>query len=64
MSSVNFLLVAVCLVAAAGAISFHLPATAHKCLQEDVHKDVLVVGTYELTSSEYTLVNLDVGFGF
>eukprot|EP00047_Mylnosiga_fluctuans_P002297 m.223971 g.223971 ORF g.223971 m.223971 type:complete len:207 (-) comp11012_c0_seq1:46-666(-) len=52
--------VLLCLVPAALAISFYLPAVSHKCLQEDVHKDVLVVGTYELSSSEVTVVNLDI----
>ena len=53
------LLLVVCVVGT-GAISFQLPALSHKCLQEDVHKDVLVVGNYEISSSDYSIINLDV----
>ncbi|XP_055487047.1 transmembrane emp24 domain-containing protein 10-like [Leucoraja erinacea] len=33
----------------AAAVSFHLPANARKCLREEIHKDVLVTGEYELS---------------
>eukprot|EP00048_Salpingoeca_helianthica_P014999 m.224565 g.224565 ORF g.224565 m.224565 type:complete len:208 (-) comp16498_c0_seq1:125-748(-) len=48
------------LVACAAGISFHLPVSTRKCLQEDVHKDVLVVGNYEVEASDLTLITLDV----
>ncbi|XP_030069998.1 transmembrane emp24 domain-containing protein 10 [Microcaecilia unicolor] len=31
------------------AISFHLPANGRKCLREEIHKNVLVTGEYELS---------------
>ncbi|XP_060711428.1 transmembrane emp24 domain-containing protein 10 [Hemiscyllium ocellatum] len=33
----------------AHAISFQLPANSRKCLREEIHKDVLVTGEYELS---------------
>lgn len=31
------------------AISFHLPINSRKCLREEIHKDLLVTGAYEIT---------------
>ncbi len=42
------------------AISFKSPVSTRKCLQEDVHKDVLVVGNYDVSPSDLTIVSLDV----
>ncbi len=53
-------LVALLSLSAVSAISFQLPAATRKCLQEDVHKDILVVGNYEVSPSDLTLVTLDV----
>nr|KAF6487925.1 transmembrane p24 trafficking protein 10 [Rousettus aegyptiacus] len=33
------------------AISFHLPVNSRKCLREEIHKDLLVTGAYEITDS-------------
>ncbi|KAF7484097.1 Hypothetical predicted protein [Marmota monax] len=30
------------------AISFHLPVNSRKCLREEIHKDLLVTGAYEI----------------
>ncbi|XP_068948350.1 LOW QUALITY PROTEIN: transmembrane emp24 domain-containing protein 10 [Petaurus breviceps papuanus] len=30
-------------------ISFHLPVNSRKCLREEIHKDLLVTGEYEIT---------------
>lgn len=30
-------------------ISFHLPVNSRKCLREEIHKDLLVTGSYEIT---------------
>lgn len=30
-------------------ISFHLPVNSRKCLREEIHKDLLVTGAYEIT---------------
>lgn len=32
-------------------ITFYLPADETKCIREEVHKDVLVVGEYQLSDS-------------
>lgn len=32
------------------AISFHLPINSHKCLHEEIHKDPLVMGAYEISN--------------
>ncbi|XP_072406997.1 transmembrane emp24 domain-containing protein 10 [Chiloscyllium punctatum] len=37
------------LVPRAHSISFQLPANSRKCLREEIHKDVLVTGEYELS---------------
>lgn len=31
------------------AISFHLPLNSRKCLREEIHKDLLVTGAYEVS---------------
>ncbi|KAK2104479.1 Transmembrane emp24 domain-containing protein 10 [Saguinus oedipus] len=31
------------------AISFHLPINSRKCLREEIHKDLLVTGAYEIS---------------
>ena len=33
------------------ALRFHLPANQRKCLKEEIHKDVLVTGEYELSEA-------------
>lgn len=30
-------------------ISFHLPVNSRKCLREEIHKDLLVTGAYEIS---------------
>lgn len=42
------------------SISFDLPADAQKCLQEEVHKDVLVVGEYKLSDVQGIRTDLKV----
>ena len=39
---------------------FHLPANQKKCLKEEIHKDVLVTGEYELTEAPGQTANLRV----
>ena len=39
-------------------ITFYLPTDSTKCIREEVHKDVLVVGEYQLSDSE--LVRTDI----
>lgn len=42
------------------AIKFHLPVNSVKCLQEDIDKNVLVTGEYELSEEPKTTTNLKV----
>ena len=43
-----------------GAISFLLEPDSRKCIREEVHKDVLVVGEYELEVSHYQKTDIEV----
>ncbi|CAI9591712.1 unnamed protein product [Staurois parvus] len=50
-----------CLVlVGAGAISFYLPADSMKCLKEEIHKDVLVTGEYEVSEQPGIVTHLKV----
>lgn len=40
------------------AISFHLPVNSRKCLREEIHKDLLVTGAYEITDQSAGAVDL------
>jgi len=42
------------------SISFHLQPNAQKCLREEIHKDVLVTGDYEVTEIPGQTVDLHV----
>lgn len=42
------------------SISFFLPVNSRKCLREEIHKDVLVTGEYEITEQANTKTNLKV----
>eukprot|EP00054_Salpingoeca_dolichothecata_P006979 m.40844 g.40844 ORF g.40844 m.40844 type:complete len:207 (+) comp16790_c0_seq1:39-659(+) len=48
------------LFVAVRAISFELAANTQKCLQEDVHKDVLVVGEYEISDDDSEDMEIDL----
>eukprot|EP00053_Salpingoeca_punica_P001095 m.31940 g.31940 ORF g.31940 m.31940 type:complete len:207 (-) comp10810_c0_seq1:241-861(-) len=54
------LLVALALVACASAVQFKLDAGSLKCLKEDVYKDVLVVGEYDITEDANSHVILEI----
>ncbi|KAM4625446.1 transmembrane emp24 domain-containing protein 10-like [Polymixia lowei] len=41
-------------------IAFHLPVNFRKCLQEEIHKDVLVTGEYEVSEQPNTKTNLQI----
>ncbi|MGH0185152.1 UNVERIFIED_CONTAM: hypothetical protein FKN15_016714 [Acipenser sinensis] len=43
-------------------ISFYLPPRARKCLREEIRKDVLVTGQYEVTELHDVVTNLKVSF--
>lgn len=42
------------------SISFFLPVNSRKCLREEIHKDVLVTGEYEVSEQPNTKTNLKV----
>ena len=42
------------------SISFFLPVNSRKCLREEIHKDVLVTGEYEISEQANTKTNLKV----
>lgn len=49
------------LVAGSLAISFRLEPEVRKCVKEEVHKDVLVVGEYRLSEEDGQRTDLVVG---
>lgn len=55
----RFALVAV-LLAQASCVTFELAAGTKKCLQEDVDKDVLVIGDYSITDDDRVETMLEV----
>lgn len=42
------------------SISFFLPVNSRKCLREEIHKDVLVTGEYDIGEAANTKTNLKV----
>uniref|UniRef100_A0A8C3AEG9 Transmembrane p24 trafficking protein 10 n=1 Tax=Cyclopterus lumpus TaxID=8103 RepID=A0A8C3AEG9_CYCLU len=42
------------------SISFFLPVNSRKCLREEIHKDVLVTGEYEIAEQANTKTNLKI----
>lgn len=48
------------LIQSAFSISFFLPVNTRKCLREEIHKDVLVTGEYEISEQANTKTNLKV----
>uniref|UniRef100_A0A6Q2ZQT6 GOLD domain-containing protein n=2 Tax=Esox lucius TaxID=8010 RepID=A0A6Q2ZQT6_ESOLU len=42
------------------SISFFLPVNSRKCLREEIHKDVLVTGEYEISEDSNTKTNLKI----
>jgi len=46
------------------ALMFHLTPNVRKCLKEEIHKDVLVTGEYELSDAPGQVANLKVSCSF
>lgn len=42
------------------SITFYLPVNLNKCLREEIHKDVLVTGEYEVSEQPNAKTNLKV----
>ena len=57
------LTVAICL-STVDALMFHLSPNHRKCLKEEIHKDVLVTGEYELSDAPGQIANLKVSYDF
>ncbi|KAM3918761.1 transmembrane emp24 domain-containing protein 10-like [Leptodactylus fuscus] len=61
MAGLLLLLLGACLLLpGTGAISFYLPADSKKCLKEEIHKDVLVTGDYEVAELPGSITHLKV----
>uniref|UniRef100_A0A8C4T667 Transmembrane p24 trafficking protein 10 n=1 Tax=Erpetoichthys calabaricus TaxID=27687 RepID=A0A8C4T667_ERPCA len=60
MSRLSVLLLGPFLIGSALSISFNLPVNSRKCLREEIHKDVLVTGEYEITEQPNTKTNLKI----
>lgn len=50
------------LAAAADGIMFHLQPNTQKCLREEIHKDVLVSGEYEIQETPGQKVDIQVSY--
>lgn len=50
------------LLESVSSISFFLPVNTRKCLREEIHKDVLVTGEYEISEQANTKTNLKVSY--
>lgn len=42
------------------ALQFYLPVNSRKCLQEDIHKHVLLTGEYQVSEQPKTTTTLKV----
>lgn len=60
MNRLGALLILPVLLESVVSISFFLPVNTRKCLREEIHKDVLVTGEYEISEQQSTKTNLKV----
>ncbi|KAJ8396880.1 hypothetical protein AAFF_G00012030 [Aldrovandia affinis] len=60
MSRLCVLMLFPVLFESAFSISFFLPVNSRKCLREEIHKDVLVTGEYEVAEQPNTKTNLKI----
>uniref|UniRef100_A0AAY4BP09 GOLD domain-containing protein n=1 Tax=Denticeps clupeoides TaxID=299321 RepID=A0AAY4BP09_9TELE len=44
----------------AGSITFYLPVNSRRCLREEIHKDVLVTGEYQISEAPNTRNSLQI----
>lgn len=63
MARIAALLLLPVLIESVFSISFFLPVNSRKCLREEIHKDVLVTGEYEISEQANTKTNLKVSAG-
>ncbi|XP_059898561.1 transmembrane emp24 domain-containing protein 10 [Gadus macrocephalus] len=60
MARLAALLLLPVLIESVFSISFFLPVNSRKCLREEIHKDVLVTGEYEIGEQPNTKTNLKI----
>lgn len=60
MARLTALLLLPVLIESVFSISFNLPVNSRKCLREEIHKDVLVTGEYDIGEQANTKTNLKV----
>ncbi|XP_030637476.1 transmembrane emp24 domain-containing protein 10 isoform X2 [Chanos chanos] len=60
MARLGVLLLIPFLFESATSISFFLPVKTRKCLKEEIHKDVLVTGEYEISEQPNVKTNLKI----
>lgn len=61
MELVNHVLIlAACLIASVDALMFHISPNQRKCLREEIHKDVLVTGDYDISEAPSQKASLKV----
>lgn len=60
MARLTALLLLPVLIESVFSISFFLPVNSRKCLREEIHKDVLVTGEYDISEQANTKTNLKV----
>ncbi|KAM3602520.1 uncharacterized protein V6R79_005641 [Siganus canaliculatus] len=60
MARLAALLLLPVLIESVFSISFFLPVNSRKCLREEIHKDVLVTGEYEISEQANTKTNLKI----
>ena len=60
MGTLLSLVLMFCFLLRSEAISFNLEPDSRKCVREEVHKDVLVVGEYEFEQSHMQKSDIEV----
>lgn len=58
--TLSLLVLALACVSSLNALMFHLPANTRKCLKEEIHKDILVKGEYDITEIAHHQTKLEV----
>eukprot|EP01137_Pigoraptor_chileana_P031235 Opistho-2@18760 len=58
MQATGYLVVLVMCVAGAAAVSFELPGASQKCFKEDVHKGLLISGSYHVSEGENQRIDI------
>lgn len=62
MEKLTYIAVILLFVSASHALYFQLPVNTEKCMREEIHKDVLVTGEYDISDQNSVTVDLRVSF--